>query len=125
MRILCARLTLLAGVSCAAGTPAGWTLPDTVLEITAEAGLASEWAQMVAPIPGNGCKTITGMDGELFGHNPSRAELNRYFAAWMIAHPVISWQLPQPWRMGFQCATIGFELAVNRHNASVGCRIQF
>ena len=105
-----------------AGAAAPWTPGDTVLELAAEAGLASEWAQMVNNPTGG---QITGLDADLFGHHPSRATLNRYFAAWMITHPLISWQLPQPWRLGFQSATIGFELIVTRDNAAIGCRIHF
>jgi hypothetical protein len=115
-------LSLLLTVPLAAGAAAPWTPRDTALELLSEAGLAAEWAQMLNGPPDS---AIRGVDADLFGRHPSRAALNRYFVGWMIAHPLIAWELPQPWRLGFQGATIGFELAVNRNNASVGCKIHF
>jgi hypothetical protein len=115
-------LSLLLTVPLAAGAAAPWTPRDTALELLSEAGLAAEWAQMIDR-PSH--SSITGVDADMFGRYPSRAALNRYFVGWMIAHPLIAWELPQPWRLGFQGATIGFELAVNRNNASVGCKIHF
>jgi hypothetical protein len=96
-----------------------WTTTDTILEVASEAGLAGEWAQMTnAP-------SICGIDQKIMGAHPKRANLNMYFAGWLIAHPLISMVLPGPYRNAWQGATIGFEIVVNQRNAAVGCRIHF
>jgi hypothetical protein len=114
-------LLFTAGAWMPAASP--WTTGDTIMEAVSEAGLAGEWAQMVSPPPGR--PGIHGVDAELLGARPSRASLNRYFAAWALAHPLLAWELPKPWRLRFQSATIAFEFVVDRRNATVGCRIHF
>jgi transcriptional regulator with XRE-family HTH domain len=107
-----------------ASTP--WTKTDTILEIASEAGIAAEWAQMLPkhPLAGQDM-SICGVDAKIMGHHPSRARVNAYFVGWELAHPLISWALPRPWRNVWQGATIGFELAVVPRNASVGCHVRF
>jgi hypothetical protein len=108
---------LLACTSLVAADP--WTKTDTALEIVSELGIACEWSQML------NSTSIKGIDAKLMGHNPSRAQLNRYFIGWLILHPIISYHLPSPWRNTWQGATIGFEIAVTSENARVGCKITF
>ena len=114
-------LALALGVSCSASTP--WTTRDTCLETACAAGITCEWAQMCSNAS-NGLVTC-GIDAHILDANPPRRRINAYFIGWELAHPVISWVLPRPWRNVWQGATIAFEIAVHQHNAAVGCRIHF
>jgi len=115
---------ITACAACAAD-PYEWKVRDTILEVACEVGIAAEWAQMSDSIrPGYGCG-IKGIDAKMLGEHPSQGRLNAYFVGWMIAHPLISIALPQPYRGIFQGGTIAFELVVTRRNAGVGCRISW
>ena len=109
-----------------------WTTTDTLLEIASEAGIACEWGQMLPVtqphagwLASNETQAICGIDAKILGHHPSRARMNTYFAAWEIAHPLISWALPRPYRTLWQGATITFEAIVTSKNKQVGCRVRF
>jgi hypothetical protein len=110
-----------------------WTGPQIALEGVAEIGIAMEWAQMLPrrqtqPSWGNSPTydvPICGIDARIMGHYPPRRRINLYFAAWELAHPCISYVLPSMWRTAWLGSTIGFEVAVNQRNASVGCKLHF
>ena len=96
-----------------------WTPADTGWEIGSELGILHEWAQMTT---GN---YVHGFDEEVLGGHPQRRSINAYFGAWMLAHPLISFALPAPYRRFWQVGTIGFEIVVSRRNAQLGCRVHF
>ena len=123
VRKLALMISLVSTVAMAADP---WTKTDTVLEVVSEIGLAGEWAQMLTVYPYGAYDTnVCGIDAKILGHHPNRRSTNLYFGSWMLAHPIVSYLAPKPWREGFQCATIVFEVAVNHHNASVGCVLHF
>ena len=129
------KLALLSGlISTMAMAADPWTTTDTVLEGVSELGLAGEWAQMLTPTRWvvHTCEgdkhygaPICGIDAKILSHYPNRRSTNLYFGSWMLGHPILSYLAPKPGREGFQWATIGFEIAVNRHNASIGCVLHF
>ena len=123
-RILFALITLLAVPAWSADP---WVTRDTALEIASEVGIGIEWAQMLDTSNYHcyGKPQVNGIDAHFLGHYPRRRNINYYFAGWEIAHPIISYDIPNPWRNVWQGATIGFEVAVHQHNTSVGCRIHF
>jgi hypothetical protein len=103
-----------------AQAPADWTRHDSALELAAEAGLMTEWAQMLTP--GN---HVQGIDRHILGTHPARRQVNEYFAAWCIVHPVIAWNLPPGPRRIFAGGTVVFEFVVTEKNTKVGCVIHF
>lgn len=59
------------------------------------------------------------------GSHPSGLKVNRYFAATLAAHWVISMNLPNGYRRAFQGLTIGIEANTVRKNYQVGISAKF
>jgi len=101
-----------------------WTMADTAWELASEIGLACEWGQTLS-MGANNNLVVCGIDRKILGAKPCNSRINQYFGAWMLVHPLISYTLPHPYRLGWQAATVGFELVVHQSNAAVGCKIHF
>lgn len=126
---------VLALALCAAPLLAQWTTADTAWEVAAEIGISQEWAQMQASTedaeyrnrPGH-CipwcnRSVDGIDRKILGAHPRMRNTNLYFAGWLLAHPLISYALPAPYRRVWQTGTVVFEVVVLPCNYSGGCRI--
>ena len=90
--------------------------------------IAAEWAQMLSPktpaCDWSGTPAglyVRGCDAWMLGHHPNRGPVNRYFAGWEIAHPVLSFALPHPYRTWWQGSTLAFEVIVARQNYQTAC----
>lgn len=107
------------------GYPAHWTALDTALELAAEAGLYTEWQQMrdISRHPHD--FSACGIDQKVFNAHPKMRNVDKYFEAWMIVHPIISFALPKPYREIWQGGTIAFEIIVTSQNAAVAANCQW
>lgn len=117
MRPAC--LAALLAVTCHAQDP--WSRADLVREGAVFAVSTVDWAQTL---------NITERPGyweqnPVIGLHPTRGQVNRYFATSLLLHAGIVWVLPSRFRSSFQCASIGWELAIVGHNARLGLRITF
>ena len=61
----------------------------------------------------------------ILGKQPSKGEVNKYFAGTLIAHWVVAKALPPKWRKAFQYVTISMERGIIDHNIRAGIRINF
>ena len=120
-----------------------WSTTDTVLEATSMLMIAAEWRQTQyvvkkaephnyitcydgQPMSVYGSEmAINGIDAKIFGEKPRMRNVNLYFLAWEVAHPVISYALPRPCRRFWQVGTISFEAYALSQNYKFGCRITF
>lgn len=115
-----------------------WTRSDTIREASYMVLLAADWAQTLyiaanprrvgwLDQPGPGVWVDGGFDeaNPLIGKNPTRARVNRYFAASALTHLGLSYFLPPKWRRGFQYATITLQAVVVGRNAAMGIKMKF
>lgn len=98
-----------------------WTKADTAREVAYLALHVVDWNQTLYivdhPREFHECNPI-------LGSHPSRGEVNGYFIATGLLHPLVSYGLkkyaPPGWSEAWQYITIGVELGITAHNASVG-----
>lgn len=102
-----------------------WRTSDTVREAVVLGVSAVDWSQTLGIEEANERGLHLHEMNPILGRHPSRGQINRYFAASLLAHVVVARLLPQRMREAFQYLSIGFELEVTAHNAKMGCRITF
>jgi hypothetical protein len=94
-----------------------WTMADTVREATYLALHVADWSQShyIADHPSEYHET-----NPILGRHPSSDNVNIYFAATALIHPLISYVLPSPYRQWWQYITIGVEAVTVGNNARLG-----
>lgn len=94
-----------------------WTKADTAREAAYLALHVADWGQTldIADHPERWHET-----NPVLGSHPSRGEVNGWFAATALLHPVVSYLLPKPYREMWQYGTIGLELYCVGNNYSIG-----
>lgn len=99
-----------------------WTRADTYREVAYLALHCADWSQTltIADNPQKWNET-----NPILGSHPSRGDVNTYFIATGLLHPVISYVLPRPWREVWQYGTIGLEVVVVGNNARIGIGFSF
>lgn len=99
-----------------------WTREDSLREVAALTFHFVDW------------KTTRGIAQDsdhyreanpILGEHPSVGRVNTYFVITTIAHPIISYYLPRPWREGFQYVTIGMSMTASTINLWSGLRVRF
>jgi hypothetical protein len=101
-----------------------WTTTDTALEVVSEMLLYTDW-RMTRDFTGNPEKYPGLHEINLFeGPHPSARRVNMYHGVWLVAHPVISWALPKPFREAFQGVTITTELWCIQNGREAGITIR-
>lgn len=114
-------LAMFPAGGCAAGAHR-WTRADTVRE-AAFAGLeAVDWGQTrnIAKHPEKWTEV-----NPILGKHPTVGEVDRYFAASLLAHAAVSAALPNPWRKRWQYLTSGFEMIMIGNNLAIGIRMDW
>ena len=123
-----------------------WSTADKWWEASALALIAADWAQtrQIAKHPTVNHRRVvmwTDDSGKEWAQeswdtqqeqtnwflpkHPSVAEVDRYFAAYMLSHVIAANLLQGKWRRGFQVLTVGMQIdAVNR-NLKLGIQIRF
>jgi len=121
MRTVVLFIILLVVVSCACPR-SDWTRADSMREASYLALHVLDWGQTldIADHPEKFYER-----NPILGEHPSRGEVNRYFAAGMVLHPVVSYLLPRPYREWWQYSTIGLEMVVVGNNARIGIGMGF
>uniref|UniRef100_A0A6H1ZMG4 Uncharacterized protein n=1 Tax=viral metagenome TaxID=1070528 RepID=A0A6H1ZMG4_9ZZZZ len=105
--------------SCAADP---WTKSDTVREAAFQTLHAVDYLQT---------RTIARHPEKYYernpvlGKHPSEENVIVYFAAGAVAHGVISYYLPDPYRQIFQYVTIGLSSACVLNNFNIGLRVSW
>lgn len=99
-----------------------WTREDTYREVAYLALHVADWGQTleIADHPEKWHE-----HNPVLGSHPSRGEVNAWFIATGLLHPVVSYALPRPYREIWQYSTIVLEIGVTAHNASIGIGIGF
>lgn len=111
---------------CCSG-PSGadnWSTADTWRESTWQVVNVIDWGQTLDIEncqPSHRCREVN----PLLGDNPSRMDINRYFAVGALLHYGISKWLPTKTRKNWQYITIGFGLSTIYSNYRVGVRVSF
>ena len=130
---ICRALALLCGLSltvCVTDSSAAkpgwwekheWTHTDTALQLSYTALHIADWGQTL-DIENHPTAYETN---PFLGKNPSRGEINTYFASTLALHWLIARVLPQKWRSQFQLGTIALEFNVVSDNHSAGIRLNF
>lgn len=98
-----------------------WTVADTDREAAFLTLGAIDWAQTLSTVikqPDRYRET-----NRFLGRNPSRADVNVWFAFGLAAHVGISAVLPQRYRVPFQYVTIVLEAGQVVHSYRIGVRI--
>lgn len=103
-----------------------WTKADTYREVTYLALHVADWGQTleIADHPEKWHEY-----NPVLGSHPSRGDVNAYFIATGLLHPVISYGLrkyaPDGWVQAWQYVTIGIEIGAVANNASIGIGFGF
>jgi hypothetical protein len=97
-----------------------WSTQDAVLEAVYLGLSAIDWHQSLA---------ISTDDKEgwyerntILGKHPSRGQVNLYFAACTLLHPLVTWLFPPSLRPYWQGASVGFEGRGVAVNYTIGIR---
>lgn len=102
-----------------------WTTADTAREVTYLALHVVDWGQTL-DIENHPDLRETN---PILGSHPSRGEINTYFIATGLLHPIVSYGLrkyaPDGWVQAWQYVTIGVELGAVGNNASIGIGFGF
>ena len=98
-----------------------WTRTDTALQLSYTALHIADWGQTL-DIENHPYAYETN---PILGRNPTRGEINTYFASTLALHWLIARALPQKWRNQFQLGTIALEFNVVTDNHSAGIRFNF
>lgn len=98
-----------------------WSEGDKWRQVAYTALHVADWKQthVIADHP------YWGDINPVLGAKPSSGEIDKYFAATLVAHYVIVDQLPSKWRRRFQYFTIGFQATAVGWNYSTGVRVRF
>ena len=98
-----------------------WTTQDTILQVTCSALKTVDWLQ-TREIAVNPRYYETN---PILGKYPSRSKVDIYFASTILAHGLVSYLLPHPYRTWWQCCWIGISATNVCHNYRIGIRIGF
>jgi hypothetical protein len=98
-----------------------WTKSDTALQLSYTLLHLADWGQTL-DIENHPDQFETN---PLLGRDPTRGEVNTYFATTLALHWLIARALPQKWRNQFQLGTIALEFNVVKDNRSAGIRLSF
>lgn len=125
-------LTLLCTTNCFAFDE--WTKTDTALQSVYTVLHVIDWGQTNNQAK-NDWRRVVGqhMGGwdlyatreeinPILGKRPSVGKVNAYFASTLVAHTIISYVLPKPYRTLWQASTIGLELYVVGQNYNVAMK---
>lgn len=113
-------IVALAATASLAWEPTRMDGIDIVLEGASEIGLYAEWQQMRDVVRHPRTEIVCGVDEKIYGAHPRMRNVDAYFEAWLLVHPLVSYVLPRPYREIWQGGTIVFEFYVTRENASIG-----
>ena len=99
-----------------------WTKADTAREVAYLALHVADWGQTleIADHPEKWHE-----NNPVLGDHPSRGQVNAYFIATGLLHPVVSYLLPHPYRTWWQYSTIALEVVVVGNNARIGIGFGF
>lgn len=120
----CALLIVLL-LSCPAHADE-WTRADTYREVAYLALHVADWGQTlyISDHPREFHE-----NNPILGSHPSRGEVNTYFIATGLLHPVVSYGLkkyaPPGWSEAWQYVTIGIEVGAVANNLSIGIGFGF
>lgn len=114
-------MVLLLIVPFAFPAQAGWTTADTTREAVYLGLHVADWGQTlgIAESPNY------YESNPILGRNPSRGEVNRYFAVTAIGHAAVAYLLPHEAREVWQYTTIGMEAGIVARNYNVGIEFNF
>jgi hypothetical protein len=138
MKLFIVMLLLLFAVPCKASD---WSNTDTALEVTYAAVHVADWLQTrwisenhidkqwsVYDHRKKSNTTYTSYHQEsnpFLGRNPSKKNVDAYFASTLVAHAAISYLLPKDYRPYWQAITIALEGSVVGYNINAGVGISF
>ncbi len=100
-----------------------WTGGNTGLEIAWAVLWVADWSQTLH-ISRNPDQYYEKVCIFLKDH-PSSGDVNTYFATSLILHPLISFALPQPYRLAWQGVTIVNEVDMVNNNYKIGISLGF
>jgi hypothetical protein len=98
-----------------------WTAADVARQITVQTLLAVDWSQTITTSRDPGLTEVNPILGEY----PSSGRVDKYFAAWMVAHPLISHILPATMRRHWQHAALVVQAGAVGNNINLGIRMNF
>lgn len=119
LRHILLAVLMLVGLPARAADP--WSRADIIRETAVVTVSTADWLQTIELTQRMGRPELN----PLLGPHPTRGEINRYFAASILLHVAITRALPARFRPAWQYGSIGWELAIVGHNASVGIRVTF
>ena len=107
---------------CAHYQPDPWTKDQMLLQGTSLTLNIIDWGQTLDIVdkPGEYYET-----NPILGDHPSRAEVNRYFAASMLSKILITHLLPSDWRKYWLGLNIGVSGYYVHNNYRIGLRVSF
>ncbi len=118
-------LALLLLVACPAHADE-WTTADTAREVTYLALHVVDWGQTLEV---SNHPEKYHEHNVILGKHPSRGEVNAYFIATGLLHPVVSYGLrkytPDGWVQAWQYVTIGIEVGATANNFKLGIGFGF
>ena len=99
-----------------------WSREDTIREVSVVVITLVDWGQTlhIAENP-----PVFYEQNFLLPKHPTRAQVNRHFAAGIIGHLIVSRMLPRKKREAFQNFSLGFEVALVANNYRMGIRVTF
>jgi hypothetical protein len=100
---------------------AEWTAADVARQVMVQTLLAADWSQTIVVSRDPGLIE----ENPILGENPSSGRVDKYFAAWMVAHPLISHILPAGLRKHWQYAAIIVQAGAVGNNHNLGVRFNF
>jgi hypothetical protein len=102
-----------------------WTTQDTVLQLTFTISFIIDVWQTYTFLYSEKYQKQNYYETNLIlGENPSKVKLFTYNSVCVLSHTIISFLLPQPFRMIWQCIWIAVEIYAIRNNYEIGVRIK-
>jgi hypothetical protein len=98
-----------------------WTAADVARQVAVQTLLAVDWSQTITTSRDPGLTEVNPILGEY----PSSGRVDKYFAAWMVAHPLISHILPATMRRHWQHAALVVQAGAVGNNINLGIRMNF
>lgn len=111
---------LLVSTSCYASE---WKIENTILEGMYIVSNTIDWGQ-TRMISRNPDKYLEEYNF-LLGEHPHKDKVDLYFTLSMIAHPIVSYVLPRPYREIWQTSTLGISIYMINNNFGIGLKTRF